>query len=278
MVSLVEPPLGRIGTIDQVLDALDVVVARAIDTGDRVGYFASIYRAVTAKVAEGIQAGFFDDGPRMAQLDVRFATRYLTALDEHQRGARPTASWRAAFDACTTTRPLVLQHLLAGINAHINLDLGVAAAETAPGAALPALRADFDRINEILGVMVDNIKDQLGDASPWIRILDHVGGRGDDEIVKFSMEVARTEAWRFATELAPIDREHWGGPIGARDTRVTRLANLVLHPGLLSIPLAIIRLRESNDVRHVIEVLNGVDRPDLGVVEARVQRERSALE
>src|SRR5690606_41399624 len=61
-----------------------------------------------------------------------------------------------------TWSPLVLQHLLLGMNAHINLDLGIAAAETAPGTALPALKRDFDEITTLLGEMLDDVQDRIG--------------------------------------------------------------------------------------------------------------------
>lgn len=268
-------PDQQIETLDAVIDALDRVVELSLERRSRVGYFAAVYRKVTAKVREGVATGFFDDAERMRRLDVAFANRYLSALRSYEAGQRPTRSWELAFEATREARPIILQHLLVGINAHINLDLGIAAAETAPGAALPALRRDFDRVNEILASLIADIGHQIDDVSPWIGLLDRIGGRHDDEVVRFSIEAARTAAWRFAVELAPLDRDHWAGPIGAHDARVARLARLVLHPGLLSVGLLVIRAREGSDIRHVIEVLNRVDAPDLGAVEARVSQERA---
>ena len=43
-----------IDTIEEVLEALDTIIARALEEGSRVGYFAAVYRKVTAKIAEGI--------------------------------------------------------------------------------------------------------------------------------------------------------------------------------------------------------------------------------
>lgn len=269
---------ARIETVAEVLEALDAIIDRALEAGSRVGYFAAIYRKVTAKVAEGIAAGFFDDNERMQRLDVTFASRYLCALALHEQGGRPTRSWELAFEAAAASRPIVLQHLVVGINAHINLDLGIAAAETAPGPTIADLRADFDRINEILAMLMASIERDVAEISPWIGLLARIGGRHDDEIVRFSIEAARAEAWRFATELAPIARRHWGGPIGARDARVARLARIVLHPGLLAAGLLVIRARESNDVRHNIEVLTRVAAPDLAVVEARVRQEGASTQ
>jgi hypothetical protein len=262
-------------TIDEVLDVLDGVIARALREGNRVGYFAAIYRKVTAKIAEGIATGLFDDGERMERFDVAFVHRYLAALDGHAAGDDLNRSWEVALDATSSRRPIILQHLLVAINAHVNLDLGIAAAMTSPGQELADLRRDFDRINEILASMIANVERDLGELSPWIGLLGRLGGRHDDAIIRFSLATARTEAWRFAVELAPLAPEHWAGPIKARDVRVARLADAVLHPGWLSAALLLIRARESNDVRRTIEVLNRVPPPDLDLVEARVHQRRA---
>jgi F420-0:gamma-glutamyl ligase-like protein len=71
------------------------------------------------------------------------------------------------------------------------------------------VRRDFDRINEILASLMTAITHDIAEVSPWIGLLNRIGGRHDDEIVRFSIEVARSEAWRFAAELAPIARDHW---------------------------------------------------------------------
>jgi hypothetical protein len=264
-----------VDTIDEVVEALDGIIARALDEHSRLGYFAAIYRKVTVKIAEGIASGFFDDGERMERLDVAFADRYLLALDSFHGGGTVTSSWRTAFEAGASARPLVLQHLLVAINAHINLDLGIAAAMAAPGAALPDLRRDFDRINEIIASLIAGVAQDLAEVSPWIGLLDQIGGRHDDEIIRFSIDVARTEAWRFAVELAPLAQEHWAGPIGARDARIARLARTILNPGWLSVGLLVIRARESNDVRRNLEVLTRVAAPQLDEVDARVRQARA---
>lgn len=262
-------------SIDDVLAALDGVVEHAVREGNRIGYFAAVYRTVTAQVRAGMAAGFFDDADRMERLDVIFANRFLDALQERDNGGRPTRSWRKAFDAAERWRPIILQHLLAGINAHINLDLGVAAAQTAPGEELAGLRGDFDRINEILAGLMDRMRGALAAVSPWIGLLDRLGGRGDDELINFSLTVARGEAWRFASILAPLSPEQHGAPIRLRDERVARLADIVLRPGPLSAGLLLVRSRESSDVGEVIDTLTRLPPPSLAQVEARVREDRA---
>lgn len=258
-------------TIHEVLDGLDAIVARARRDGDRLGYFAVLYRTVTARVHDGIRQGFFDDPERMERLDVVFANRFLDAVEAHRAGEAPTQSWEAAFAASARWRPTVLQHLLVAINAHINLDLGIAAAETAPGPALAPMRRDFDRINEILGAVLADVRVTLGAVSPWVGLADRMSGRGE-ELVNFSIVVARAEAWRFAVELAPLPPDQLAGPIGVRDAGVARIARAVLRPGWLSAPLLLVRSREGFDVARTIDRLAEVPPPSLAAVEARVQR------
>jgi hypothetical protein len=253
--------------IDEVLAGLDGVIDRAIDVGDRRGYFAVLYRKVTAKVKEGIAAGFFDDADRMERLDVLFADRYLEAVAANDADRSATASWELTFAAGSRWRPLVVQHLLVGINAHINLDLGIAAARCSPGDQLPALRRDYDRINAILAAMIATIQADLLRISPWMGLLDRIGARTQTELVRFSIVTARTGAWRFATELAATPESRWDAIIADRDERVARVGHRVLHPGpWMSAGLLLVRSRERGEVSANLRLLRGVEGPTLAAV------------
>ena len=120
------------------------------------------------------------------------------------------ASWRTAFETAETGRCLITQHLLLGINAHINLDLGVAAAEAATPGEVAALRDDFDTINDVLAELVDQMQSAIASVSPWIRVVDVAGLRFDEALVTFSIRQSRNDAWDFATALnaAPADERH----------------------------------------------------------------------
>ncbi len=261
-------------TVDEVLAALDSVIEGAWLERSPVGYFASMYRTVTATVKDGLDSGLFDDPERMQALDVVFANRYLEAIAARGASPGPTESWQTTFDAAGRWRPIVLQHLLVAINAHINLDLGIAAAEVAPGEALPDLRQDYERINEILGALVETVRTHVVKVSPWMGLAERFSGR-DDAIVRFSIVVARREAWRFANRLAPLPLDQWEGPVAERDAEVARLARRMLRPGMLSVALLPVRLRERADVREVIDVLRAMPAPDLADIEARVRRRQT---
>jgi hypothetical protein len=111
--------------IDQVIQQLDDIIDWSIKSNSRLGYFAALYRKVTLKVKAGISDGLFEDGARMERLDVIFANRYLEAFEQNQKKVSPTRSWQLAFEASNQWWPMVLQHLLLAMNAHINLDLGI---------------------------------------------------------------------------------------------------------------------------------------------------------
>src|ERR1043165_338154 len=188
-------------TIDEILADLDQIILRARNDQSRLGYFATLYRNVTIKVKEGIIAGAFEDGPRMEKLDVTFANRYLSALEGYRAGENISNCWLVAFRAADKWWPIILQQLLIGMNAHINFDLGIAAQAVAPGNALPSLEHDFNQINNILGSMINKVKSDIEEVSPWIKLLDRYGSQSEDRLVNFSLGKARTSAWLVANMI-----------------------------------------------------------------------------
>ncbi len=244
-------------TLDEVIAQLTAVIDHSRQTQSRLGYFAALYRLVTISVKTGIQQGRFQDGARMERLDVTFANRYLAAFEAYQQGQPCSECWRVAFEAAAAWRPLILQHLLLGMNAHINFDLGIAAATICPGAQLPGLQHDFNEINNILAGLINQVQDEIEALSPWLWLLDKIGGRTDEVIVHFSISVARDEAWRLAQRLAPLPQAQWGAELSRVDRTVATLGRLIRQPGyFLSTELLAIRLRESSDVPKVIEALS----------------------
>ena len=248
-------------TIDDAIASMDTIIDRAIETGDARGWFAVVYRAVTARVRDGILAGEYDDDERMERFDVRFARYWLDAHAAWDRGNPVPASWACSFEAAT--RPgLILQHVLLGMNAHINLDLGVAAAATCPGPSVVELRDDFERINDVLAELVDHMQSAIADVSPMTRVVDAVGLRFDEALVSFSLQHARGRSWDFAERLAAAG----GHPdlVAARDTAVAAWGARIARPGWpLRLTLPVVRWRERPDLARVSAALRarGADVP-----------------
>ena len=247
---------GPAKTIDEVIAQINDIIAQARQEDSRLGYFATLYRNVTVEVKRGIEQGRFEDGARMERLDVNFANRYLTALTDYRRNQPTPKCWAAAFRAASEWLPIVLQQLLIGMNAHINFDLGAAAAITCPGDHLPPLKLDFNEINNILSAMTGGVQLQLEKISPWMKLLDLVGGRTERAVLNWSIDKARDAAWQLAEELAPLTPAEQQPVLVRRDDETTALAFVVRHPGaLVSTANFIVRLSEPHSVRKIIDLL-----------------------
>jgi hypothetical protein len=242
--------------IDDVISALDEIILTSQQNNDPADYFAALYRKVTVKVKEGIASGFFDDGPRMEQLDVLFAKRYLDAYSGFSNQQPVMQSWQKVFKLLTRYRPTVLQHLLMGMNAHINLDLGIAAAEVSKGKNIDLLEQDFNRINKILSSLIHEVEADLSEVWPTLKHLLKLAGKVDDFLVNFSMQLARDGAWKFARELATAPEEQWQQLNIERDSKVAAKSAIITRPGLaVSAILFIIRLMERGSVTDKISKL-----------------------
>jgi Family of unknown function (DUF5995) len=242
-------------TVDQVVSALDTIVQQSYDTSSRLGYFAALYRRVTCAVRDGISNGRFSDGPLIEKLDVVFASRYLDALAAFQAGGAATRSWMLAFHGCDDAGLLILQQLLAGINAHINLDLGISAAQVSPGDQLPQLKPDFDEINVVLADLVGTVETELAAVSPLIGDLEKIGMRTETSIINFSLQTSRDAAWFSAQQLASEPSFLHNATIDGLDLAGSIKGGLILHPLAASAGLKVIQQAEVKDVRRVIEVL-----------------------
>src|SRR5271163_4405588 len=69
--------------VDDVLRNVDQIIDWSINANSHLGYFAVVYKRVTLAIREAINDGQFDDGHRVARLDVVFAQRYFDALNAY---------------------------------------------------------------------------------------------------------------------------------------------------------------------------------------------------
>lgn len=243
-------------SIDEVIRRLTEIVEESAAKPSRLGYFTALYRKVTITIKQRIEAGdFFEDNARMERLDVIFANRYLQAYDQIQAGV-PTRCWGFAFQETRQWWPIALQHLLLGMNAHINLDLGIAAVETVGAGDLAPLQGDFFRINALLAGLVGDVKAELAGVWRPLRYLNRGLGSVESSIINFSMTKARDAAWCFAEELAPLNESDRHQAIARRDAEIAALALLIRYPGVyLGLVAKVVRLGERGSVTNLVRVL-----------------------
>jgi hypothetical protein len=245
--------------IDDVLRILDGIIADCKAKSDPLGYFPALYRQVTLTVKQGIANGAFDNGPRMERFDALFAGRYFTAYDAWRSGGQPTKSWRLAFQGMQSGGLIILQDLLVGINAHINLDLGVVAGETFQGAALQDFHDDFDKINQILSSLLPKVEAAVDTFSPLLGLLAKIGGQDVIEALDFSMDAARDDSWLHAILISMQPPAAWPLTVQTIDDKVAFLGRLITQPaGLVAQAVNLIRATESKDVPAIIDALNAI--------------------
>jgi hypothetical protein len=211
-----------------------------------------MYAVVTDRIADGIQGATFADGDRMAAFATTFARCY-TAARTGQLTPVPRC-WQASWDVAGDPGLLIVQHLLLGINAHVNYDLPRTVVELADQTGdLAAIRPDFDAVNDVLADTLPDVLDRLDRVSKWVNVVVRLGG---DRSFDFSLRVARRRAWEAAENLFPLDAAGRRAYLAELDRLVAVLAYLVTRPGFparLVVPVA--RRLEEKDPAKVIEAL-----------------------
>ncbi|MEP7278629.1 MAG: DUF5995 family protein [Bacteroidota bacterium] len=243
-------------TIQEVIDNIDTIINWSREHQSPVGYFAMLYRRMTVAVKQGIQNNLFEDGKRMEQLDIVFASRYLQAWNAFSRQQRCTNAWYTCFEACGNKKLIVLQHLVAGVNAHINLDLGIAAAQVAPDDAIFALEHDFNKINDVIASLTQAIQDSL--CAIWfpVRALQSIVNNQQDAVLNFSIVAARRASWANALALSHMPAAMQETHINTIDSAVVTIAGRIFNPGLVTEMLLYpVREMENKEVSRNIDLL-----------------------
>jgi hypothetical protein len=233
-------------------DSIDGVVAAMQERLDRLSpeqehrrEFLGTYQRTTVAVGTAVRDGVFEDGPWVEDWDVAFADLYLDALDADLGGGRVPRPWRLAFDAPPDLKPL--QHVLLGINAHINYDLPqallavISDEDFADPALMDRRRRDHERIDGVLSGRVAAEDDELAAVSAR-SLLDRVLQPLNQRASRRFLREARQKVWLNTTEL---QRARVAGP----DAYAVRLAELevlsaakiadLLAPGQVLLRLAV---------------------------------------
>lgn len=167
---------------------------------DGVAVFNRVYLTVTQTLHERIAYGAFSSPRRAETLSVRFAERYLTAVEAD----RAPACWRPLLQYRRHPGIRPLQHALAGINAHIGHDLALAVVATCRSLDCEpaALEADFDRVGDTLVSLEEQIREDLMPGPDVLEVADpltHLLGA-------WSLDRARAGAWASARLLWSLRR------------------------------------------------------------------------
>lgn len=226
-----DPPPGQPTSIAQVSQEMRLLGA-AMPAEDGVADFHRMYLHVTELVGAAAEARSFEDAAFMERLDCVFAGLYLDAC--RATDLSRSSAWQPLFALRAQPGTASLQYALAGMNAHINFDLGLALVRTCRqlGRTLdsPGVRADFLAVNAILAAAVQEVRESYlagvalqvdRAASP---VLDVVGG--------WSIEAARDAAWLSATVQWALQsrKDTYAAYLGSRASFVGLVTRQLLAP------------------------------------------------
>jgi len=213
--------------------ALDPTIVRVLDELDRRSkslpaemefrrIFIATYRRTTEAVGRSIEDGGFEDPTWMTAWDAAFADLFFVAHDDDLAGEVPPRPWRLAFRPRNELN--TLQHLLLGMNAHINFDLPQALLtvisdhDFADPVLIDRRRRDHERIDRILAARVAAEDDELGGPR---KLRDRVLRPFNRASSKRFLREARQKVWWNTFEL---QQARLAGP----DAYCSRLSELEL--------------------------------------------------
>lgn len=230
--------------------------AAALAATDASGHFPAMYAHVTERIGAAAASGRFADADRMESFARAFAGWYTRTIPGEQgtRAGVPKC-WQASYDVADDAELMIVQHLLLGINAHVNHDLPQVVVELAGGAPIESLRADFDAVNDVLAETLPAVLSGLGSVSRWVNV---VASRGGGRLFDFSLGVARDRAWQNAVRLARLADQERPAAVATLDELVSVLAFIVANPGRpVSWAVAVGRRLEQHDPEVVTRALLG---------------------
>lgn len=240
--------------IDALIERMQGLLAPLQEADDPRQYFHATYLRTTVAVAEAIHGGGFLDPEWAERWDVTFANLYLDALEAATAGQPPTRPWQIAFSA---PRDLpALNHVLLGMNAHINFDLpqalvAVITDEEFDDPAVVARREEDHRaIDRVLAARVAAEDDELvsvsGPGSVLNRLLRPLNQRGSQRFLRES----RQKVWANAVTLSQARRrgpDAYAEVLAELEELSAAKVSALTAPGLVLLKLAVtgfgVRLR-----------------------------------
>ncbi|WP_154855998.1 DUF5995 family protein [Cyclobacterium xiamenense] len=178
--------------------------------GDQRHVFLGCYTLMSQAMHEAIEEGQFTNAPWVSRLLLRFSEYYFEALSRYDQDPdRSPLVWRQVHDACLNPEINVTQHLLLGVNAHINYDLPLALHDCLaenwlqlPEKEKESLRTDHELVNEIIARTIDTVQDSIVNPSSWtMEALDVFMGRLDEWLLSKLISSWRNDVWEVNLHL-----------------------------------------------------------------------------
>ena len=193
-----------------VVDRMNRLVHQWEAQQDRRAIFLNCYALMTQNMWLALVEGRFRDPDWVTILLNRFADYYFNGLEAYERRDPATpAVWLLAYEATTRPQPRALQHLLLGVNAHINYDLTLTLVEllgptwtTLTDEQRQQYQHDFDLVNVIIKGTINQVQDEVLERHDWLMAwVDLLGGPLDEWFTGWLITGWRDEVWREAMNM-----------------------------------------------------------------------------
>lgn len=196
--------------ISALLDKMESTTSAWETAGDNRYIFLKCYTIMSRNMAEGISAGRFADPEWVSRLMAVFADYYFEALFRYEISPDATpAVWRQAHACAEDTRVKTVQHLMLGINAHINYDLPLSLYDCLchQWSSLEARerylrKQDHNTVNAIIAESIDSVQDIiLAPRSKALKMLDVALGRTDEWLIAKAITSWRSRVWNISEQM-----------------------------------------------------------------------------
>jgi hypothetical protein len=177
--------------------------------GDRRSIFLSCYSIMTRNMFQLLESGIFRDPAWVNHLLNDFAGYYFRALENYENSNEASPQvWRIAFNAARQPQVMPVQHLILGVNAHINYDLVLTLVDMLEHewtALSPDKRMDrfhdHCAVNQVIARSIDEVQDTILERySPALNLIDRTFGRLDEWMISSLITRWREQVWRQAVQ------------------------------------------------------------------------------
>jgi hypothetical protein len=186
---------------------MEMLVQQWEEVADRRAIFLKCYQLMTMNMQTAIQAGEFNDTEWVEKLLEHFAGYYFQALLAFE-GNDPLTPlpWQIAFAATQRDDLSIIQHLVLGVNAHINYDLVLAEVDMLEpewaeldSETYQQRHQDHHLVNAVIAMTIDSVQDTIIEAQePHWDILDRLLGPVDEWLISKLITSWREEVWERA--------------------------------------------------------------------------------
>lgn len=207
-------------SVDKLLDRMNSNIQCWEKDSDSRQLFLKCYTMMSVNMNNGVQKGEFYDANWISYLIVRFSEYYFEALDLYEQLSPETPKvWKQVHDSTTHQKLHVLQHLLIGVNTHINYDLPLALYDclhkewqSLDENTRINRKKDYELVNIIIANTIDAVQDDIiAPMSPMSYVFDRLMGRMDEWFLSKLLTGWRTDVWEVTQNLlqasSPANRE-----------------------------------------------------------------------